>query len=146
MNHGLERFVEAQAPIYSDVTAELAGGHKESHWMWFVFPQVGGLGSSPMAKIYAIDSVDEAVAYADHPVLGPRLRECANLILSTQGRTAEDIFGSVDAMKLHSSMTLFRHAVPEDSVFGEVLDKFYNGLPDPATEHILANWPSVSAR
>lgn len=139
MNHGLERFVEAQAPIYEEVTAELAAGLKVSHWMWFVFPQVSGLGTSPMARVFAIGSLQEAVDYAAHPVLGPRLRECTNLVLNAQGRSAEDILGPVDAMKLRSSMTLFMHAVPGESLFGELLDRFYGGTPDPATEKILAN-------
>ena len=142
MSHQLDRFVEAQDPIYDDVTMELATELKMSHWMWFVFPQVCGLGSSPWAMLYAIDSLDEAVAYAAHPVLGARLRECASLVLGTRDHSAEEIFGAVDARKLQSSMTLFQAAAPEDQLFTEVLDQFYLGVPDLKTESTLANWRS----
>ena len=146
MNHQLDRFVEAQDPIYGHVTLELAAGLKTSHWMWFVFPQVSGLGSSPWATLYAIDSWDEAVAYAAHPVLGARLRECASLVMGTCDRSAEDIFGAVDARKLQSSMTLFQAAAPEEPLFTEVLDKFYSGVPDPKTASTLARWRSQAQR
>ncbi|ALO67913.1 calpastatin [Arthrobacter alpinus] len=146
MSHQLDRFIEAQDPIYCDVTMELVAGLKMSHWMWFVFPQVSELGSSPWAKLYAIDSMDEAVAYVVHPVLGVRLRECASLILGTRDRSAEDIFGVVDARKLQSSMTLFQAAAPEEPLFTEVLDRFYAGAPDPKTESILAGWRSQAQR
>ncbi|SEE69970.1 Uncharacterized protein, DUF1810 family [Arthrobacter alpinus] len=139
MSHNLDHFLEAQDPIYSDVTAELAAGLKTTHWMWFVFPQISGLGSSPWAKLYAIASLQEAVDYAAHPVLGTRLRECVSLVLATRGLSAEEIFGKVDARKLQSSMTLFSRAVPEEGLFREVLERFYAGVADPATEEILAN-------
>ena len=137
MAFDLERFVAAQGHVYDDVVAELRAGRKTSHWMWFVFPQVAGLGRSGMSQQYAIGSLDEAQAYLDHPVLGPRLRECAGLVLATLGRSAEDIFGGIDAVKLRSSMTLFHRAAPDDSVFGDVLDRFYGGARDQATDAIL---------
>lgn len=140
MDQDLERFVAAQSRVYDDVKAELAAGRKTSHWMWFVFPQVAGLGASDFARLYAIDSLAEAVSYAAHPILGVRLRECARLVLNVPGLSAVDILGQMDARKLHSSMALFVHAVPEEPLFGEVLERFYGGLPDPATETILARW------
>jgi len=137
MAFDLERFVAAQGHVYDDVVAELRSGRKTSHWMWFVFPQVAGLGRSGMSQQYAIRSLDEARAYLDHPVLGPRLRECAGLVLATPARSAEDIFGGIDAVKLRSSMTLFHRAAPDESVFGDVLDRFYGGAWDQATDAIL---------
>ena len=137
MAFDLERFVAAQGHVYDDVVAELRSGRKTSHWMWFVFPQVAGLGRSGMSQQYAIRSLDEARAYLDHPVLGPRLRECAGLVLATPARSAEDIFGGIDAVKLRSSMTLFHRAAPDESVFGDVLDRFYGGARDQATDAIL---------
>jgi uncharacterized protein (DUF1810 family) len=134
----LERFTVAQdrGGTYQRVVAELRAGAKASHWMWFVFPQVAGLGLSAMSREYAISSVDEARAYLTHPVLGPRLRECARILADTEGRSAERIFGPVDAVKLRSSMTLFA-AAGEDAdggaVFREVLGKYFGGLPDEAT-------------
>lgn len=133
----LERFVAAQdrAGTYQRAVAELRAGAKVSHWMWFVFPQVAGLGMSAMSREYAISSADEARAYLAHPVLGPRLRECARIVADTEGRSAERIFGPVDAMKLRSSMTLFA-AVDEESdenVFRAVLAKYYDGVADEAT-------------
>jgi uncharacterized protein (DUF1810 family) len=131
----LERFVAAQDRIgtYQRALAELRAGEKVSHWMWFVFPQVAGLGSSPKAREFAISSLDEARAYLAHPVLGPRLAECAGALLGLSGMTAFDVLGGVDAMKLHSSMTLFQAAAPEVAAFGEVLAKYYDGQPDEAT-------------
>ena len=137
MTHDLERFVAAQDRVYPGVVAELRAGRKTGHWMWFVFPQVAGLGQSEMSRLYAIASLDEARAYLDHPVLGPRLRECAALVLATQGRSAEDIFGGIDAIKLRSSMTLFHRAAPDEAVFREVLDRFFDGVADPATDERL---------
>jgi uncharacterized protein (DUF1810 family) len=134
----LQRFVEAQAPVYDRVLDELRAGRKESHWMWFVFPQLAGLGRSAMAQRYAIGSLDEARAYLAHPVLGARLRECAGLLLATRGRSAEAILGPIDALKLRSSMTLFGRAAPGEVLFGEVLERFYGGVPDAATEALLA--------
>jgi uncharacterized protein (DUF1810 family) len=132
----LERFVAAQDErrTYERVVAELNAGRKVSHWMWFIFPQVGGLGSSEMSRRYAIGTLAEARAYLDHPVLGARLRECAGLVAASGARDAEEIFGGIDAQKLRSSMTLFRRAAPDEPVFATVLDRFYGGRLDPATD------------
>jgi uncharacterized protein (DUF1810 family) len=129
----LERFVVAQAPVYDGVRRELKAGRKQSHWMWFVFPQIVGLGQSPMSIRFAIASLDEAKAYLAHPVLGLRLRECARLTLDVEGATARDIFGSIDEMKFRSSMTLFARAAPDDDVFQRCINKYFAGSPDPAT-------------
>jgi uncharacterized protein (DUF1810 family) len=129
----LQRFVDAQDRVYDTVVGELRGGRKRSHWMWFVFPQLRGLGSSPTAVRFAIASIDEARAYLDHELLGPRLRECAGLVTRIDGRTAEEIFGRPDDMKLRSSMTLFARAAEDNADFVAVLDKFYGGEEDPAT-------------
>jgi uncharacterized protein (DUF1810 family) len=129
----LERFVDAQAPVYEQARRELEAGRKESHWMWFVFPQIAGLGQSAMSIRFSIASLDEARAYLAHPLLGPRLRECARLALDVEGKTATEIFGSVDEMKFRSSMTLFARASPEDNVFERCLDKYFAGEPDPLT-------------
>ena len=129
----LERFVDAQAAVYRQARRELEAGRKESHWMWFVFPQIAGLGQSASAIRFSIASLDEAKAYLAHPVLGPRLRECARLALDVEGKTAREIFGSVDEMKFRSSMTLFARASPEDGVFERCLDKYFAGEPDPMT-------------
>jgi uncharacterized protein (DUF1810 family) len=129
----LERFVEAQAATYAQALAELRRGTKQSHWMWFVFPQVAGLGFSPMAQHYAIASLDEARAYLAHPLLGPRLRESTEAVLAHRGRGAEAIFGTVDAMKFRSSMTLFEAAAGGNGPFGAALDAFYSGKRDRAT-------------
>ena len=130
----LNRFVAAQDPVYARVVAELTAGHKRSHWMWFVFPQIAGLGYSPMARTYAITSLAEARAYLAHPVLGARLTECAEVLAGLSGRTAEQVFGEVDAMKLCSSMTLFLHADPGKPVFRQVLEQYFGGMTDSATE------------
>jgi len=119
---------------YQRAADELRRGRKSSHWMWFVFPQITGLGRSPTAQLYAISSLDEAMAYLAHPVLGPRLVESAEILVGLAGRSAEQVFGGIDAMKLRSSMTLFRHAAPPEPVFGQVLDQYFDGVPDPATE------------
>ncbi len=129
----LARFVDAQRPVYETVLAELRAGRKRSHWMWFVFPQLRGLGSSPTAVRYGISSIDEARAYLAHDLLGSRLRECAGLVAGVDGRSAEQIFGSPDDLKLRSSMTLFARATGDDAVFVAVLEKFYGGEEDPAT-------------
>ena len=129
----LERFVDAQAPVYDEVRRELMAGRKQSHWMWFMFPQIAGLGQSPMSIRFAIASLDEAKAYMAHPVLGARLRECARLTLNVAGKTARDIFGSIDEIKFRSSMTLFARAAPDDGVFQRCIDKYFAGSPDPAT-------------
>ncbi|MFC3383249.1 GNAT family N-acetyltransferase [Couchioplanes azureus] len=130
---GLERFVSAQEPIYDRALAELRAGTKRSHWMWFVFPQIAGLGFSPAARTYAIRDLAEAGAYLAHPVLGPRLTECAQALLTVEGRTAREILGHPDDLKLRSSMTLFARAADDAAVFQAVLDKYYGGEPDPAT-------------
>jgi uncharacterized protein (DUF1810 family) len=129
----LQRFVNAQQPVFQAVLAELKAGRKRSHWMWFVFPQIAGLGHSLTAHRFAISSLDEARAYLDHPVLGSRLRECSRLVAAVDGRAIEDIFGYPDHMKFHSSMTLFARAARDAAVFDECLRKYFNGKPDPAT-------------
>ncbi|MEK6719881.1 MAG: DUF1810 domain-containing protein [Chloroflexota bacterium] len=134
MAYNLDRFLVAQQGAYDSVVAELRRGHKTGHWIWFVFPQVAGLGHSLMSQVFAIASLDEARAYLDHPVLGARLRECAGIVLATTGRTAVEIFGSLDALKVRSCMTLFHRAAPDEQVFAEVLTRFYDGLPDEATD------------
>jgi uncharacterized protein (DUF1810 family) len=131
--YNLHRFVEAQERVFDRVRAELASGMKRSHWMWFIFPQVRGLGSSPMARMYAIASLDEAKAYLQHPVLGTRLRECVRLVNAVEGRTRHEIFGSPDDMKFHSSMTLFALADPDEPLFAEALRKCCGGAYDRAT-------------
>jgi len=134
--YDLQRFVAAQdaAGTYDRATAELRGGRKTSHWMWFIFPQIAGLGYSPASRTYAISSLDEARAYLAHPVLGTRLIECATILARVPGRSAEQILGEVDALKLRSCVTLFMHAAPGEPVFGQVLDRYFDGIPDPATE------------
>jgi uncharacterized protein (DUF1810 family) len=135
----LERFVTAQDErgVYAAALAELRRGRKTSHWMWFVFPQIRGLGLSAMSRKYAIASVAEAAAYLRHPVLGPRLIECTEVVAQTRGRTADEIFGGIDAQKLHSSMTLFLHAAPDEPVFRAVLDRYFEGTTDLATDERL---------
>jgi uncharacterized protein (DUF1810 family) len=134
--YDLQRFVAAQdaGDTYDRATAELRSGRKSSHWMWFVFPQIAGLGYSPVSRTYAITSLAEARAYLAHPVLGGRLTECAAILTAVPGRTAAQIFGELDAQKLRSSMTLFMHAEPGEQVFRQVLDQYFGGVPDPATE------------
>lgn len=134
--YGLARFVDAQRPVYDQILRELRAGRKESHWMWFVFPQVAGLGRSPTSVFYAIASLDQARAYLAHPVLGPRLRECVRAVLAVDGRSARQIFGPIDEAKLRSSMTLFAEADPSEPLFGQCLEKYFGGTADPAT---LAN-------
>jgi uncharacterized protein (DUF1810 family) len=133
--YDLERFVQAQDArrTYAAALAELRAGRKTGHWMWFVFPQIAGLGLSETSRRYAISSLDEARAYLAHPVLGARLEESARALLELDGRTATEILGPVDAMKLRSSMTLFARAAPEQALFGDVLDRYFDG-PDGATE------------
>ena len=133
-----ERFVAAQEGVYPQALAELKRGAKESHWMWFVFPQIAGLGFSTMAQLYAIGSLAEARAYLDHPRLGARLREATEAVLAHRDRTAEAIFGPIDAMKFRSSMTLFEAAAEEPAPFAAALDAFYGGERDPATLRLLA--------
>jgi uncharacterized protein (DUF1810 family) len=136
----LDRFVAAQEQggTYEAAVAELRAGRKRSHWMWFVFPQISGLGQSPISRMYAISSLAEARAYLAHEVLGPRLVECARIVGALNAPSAEDIFGGIDAMKLRSSMTLFARADPTNPVFGEVLEAYFGGEPDGATDRLLA--------
>jgi uncharacterized protein (DUF1810 family) len=138
-NFDLERFVQAQEAggTYARALGELRNGRKTSHWMWFIFPQTAGLGFSQMSRMYAIGSLDEARAYLAHPVLGPRLKECAQTILAIPQNSAEDILGGIDAVKLRSSMTLFHRADPTEPLFQEVLQRYFNGTPDPATDERL---------
>jgi uncharacterized protein (DUF1810 family) len=134
--YDLERFLEAQAGVYERACAELRAGKKQSHWMWFIFPQIHGLGSSEMAVRYAISSIEEAHAYLEHPVLGQRLRECTGIVVALKDRTVEEIFGYPDNLKFHSSMTLFAQAATiseEDLIFSQALDKYFLGREDPAT-------------
>jgi uncharacterized protein (DUF1810 family) len=135
-NRDLKRFLDAQdsGRAYERALAELREGRKTSHWMWFVFPQVAGLGRSEMSQRYAIDSLEEARAYLDHPVLGPRLLECCEALLSHRGKSAEQILGGIDAIKLRSSMTLFARANPGAEVFQQVLDRDFDGEADAATD------------
>jgi uncharacterized protein (DUF1810 family) len=139
--HGsdLERFVEAQdaSNTLRDALGELRAGRKVSHWMWFVFPQIAGLGRSPMSRRYAISGLEEARDYLSHPVLGPRLRECAQVVAGLGATSAEAIFGPIDAEKLRSSMTLFLRADAGEPVFQSVLDRFFGGSPDPATDALI---------
>jgi uncharacterized protein (DUF1810 family) len=134
----LSRFVAAQnsGGSYEQAVTELRRGAKTSHWMWFVFPQIAGLGRSATARRYAISSVAEARAYLAHPVLGPRLAECAQIVAGLAGRTADQIFGGIDALKLRSSMTLFLLADPDQPAFGQVLDQYFGGVRDAATEQL----------
>ncbi len=141
----LNRFVVAQAEDYEAAIAEIRAGRKRSHWMWYVFPQVEGLGHSGVSRMYSIKSVDEARAYLGHPVLGPRLLECAEAVLRVQGRTAREIFGSPDDLKLRSSATLFAAVSPETPVFQRVLDRYYQGAPDDRTLQILKSLPGHPA-
>jgi uncharacterized protein (DUF1810 family) len=129
----LERFVEAQNGVYDTALAELRAGHKRTHWMWFIFPQIEGLGHSAMAQRYAIRSADEAAAYLAHPVLGPRLRACAAAVASHHDRGVDEIFGHPDNLKFHSSMTLFADIAPDEAIFQTCLDQFFDGRADPAT-------------
>ena len=129
----LERFVQAQAPVYATVLKELRAGHKRTHWMWFIFPQLGGLGHSEMARRYAIRSGDEAAAYLAHPVLGARLRECATIVNGLDGQAVEEIFGHPDELKFRSSMTLFADVAPDEAVFQDCIDKYFDGEPDGET-------------
>ncbi|MFP5390592.1 MAG: DUF1810 domain-containing protein [Gammaproteobacteria bacterium] len=144
----LERFTHAQEPVYATALAELRGGRKRSHWMWFVFPQIAGLGHSSTAQHYALASLAEARAYLDHPLLGARLRACCAAVLALEGRTAHAIFGYPDELKFHSSLTLFARAASgsgaeQDPVLQACLDKYFGGAPDAAT---LARLPTPIAR
>lgn len=135
---GLDRFVEAQRSGYAAALGELRAGRKTGHWIWYVFPQIAGLGRSDMSRFYAIASLDEAREYLAHPVLGARLRECAAAVIAITGASANQIFGGTDAMKVRSSMTLFHRAAPEEPLFKDVLDRYFDGVADPATDERLA--------
>ena len=140
-SYDLDRFVAAQdaGGTYEQALAELQLGNKSGHWMWFIFPQLAGLGQSATSRQYAISSLDEAGAYLQHDVLGPRLLECARALTNHPDRSAEDILGGIDARKLHSSMTLFLRAAPGETVFKTVLAQFFDGQPDAATDALLAD-------
>jgi uncharacterized protein (DUF1810 family) len=138
MLHDLERFVIAQQDVYDGALRELRQGRKTGHWIWFIFPQLAGLGHSEMSRYYAIATLDEARGYLAHPVLGPRLQTCAAAILAISGRTAAEILGSVDAVKLRSSMTLFHVAAPNEPLFEQVLEGYFGGVTDEATVALLA--------
>ena len=131
--YNLQRFVEAQQPVIDSVLAELRQGRKYGHWIWFIFPQLKGLGHSANSDFYGISSVDEATAYLHHPVLGPRLIECTQLVNAAGRHSAEDIFGDIDAMKFRSSMTLFAKATPDNQIFVGAIDKYFAGEFDPLT-------------
>ena len=131
--YALQRFVDAQRTVYAQVETELRAGRKESHWMWYIFPQIKGLGHSAMAQKYAISSVAEAAEYLNHPELGKRLRECTRLVTAIDGRSIEDIFGYPDHLKFHSSMTLFAHATEDNRVFLDALKKYYRSEFDQPT-------------
>ncbi len=136
--YNLQRFLDAQERVYGAVLDELRAGRKSSHWIWFIFPQIAGLGHSGMAQQFAIASLDEAKAYLQHPVLGPRLRACTQLVLDVNGRSAEEIFGYPDHLKFRSCMTLFLTAATDNTIFNDVLLKYFAGKPDQLTLDILA--------
>jgi uncharacterized protein (DUF1810 family) len=136
--YDLARFVEAQERNYRQALAEIKAGRKQSHWMWYVFPQFEGLGNSPTSRHYAIKSVEEARAYLAHPVLGPRLVECADALLRTKGRSAYDIFGSPDDVKLRSSATLFASVSTPGSVFDQIIERYFDGEPDARTTALIS--------
>jgi len=132
-SYDLQRFVNAQNPVYNEVCSELRDGYKRSHWMWFIFPQIEGLGHSSMARKFAISSRMEAEAYLKHPILGSRLRECTRLVTLVEGRSIGDIFGYIDSMKFRSSMTLFTHTTSDNEVFKDALKKYFGGEFDRST-------------
>ena len=131
--HDLQRFIDAQEPVYAQVCAELRQGRKTSHWMWFIFPQIRGLGSSETAQYFAVANRHEAAAYAAHPLLGLRLRECTGLVAQINSKSVEQIFGYPDNLKFHSSMTLFAQAAQDNQTFIEVLNSYFSGTLDPQT-------------
>ena len=136
--HGLQRFVEAQDRVYESVCNELALGEKTSHWMWFVFPQLKGLGRSPIARRYGLESADEALGFWQNPILGTRLKQCMKLVLAQPNTTARDIFGSTDDLKFKSCMTLFAQVAPEEPAFQQALARFFGGKPDETTLKLLS--------
>jgi len=137
MSYDLDRFLTAQRGVYESVLDELRRGRKTGHWIWFIFPQLDGLGRSETSHYYGISSLDEARAHLADAVLGARLRECAGLLLASDAQTAIEILGGIDAMKVRSSMTLFHRAAPDEPVFSQVLDRFYAGVADEATDRLL---------
>jgi uncharacterized protein (DUF1810 family) len=137
MSFDLSRFTDAPDGVYVRALDELGRGRKETHWMWFIFPQVAGLGRSEMSRRFAIASLDVARAYLAHPVLGARLRECTSAVLASPARTAEEIFGPIDAMKLRSCMTLFHRAAPDEPLFAQLLDRYFGGVADAMTDALL---------
>jgi uncharacterized protein (DUF1810 family) len=141
----LQRFVHAQASVYDQVCLELRDGRKKTHWMWFIFPQLSGLGHSWMAKKYAIGSLVEAKAYLEHPHLGERLRECTGLVCTHRGAPISRIFGHPDDLKFHSSMTLFARVAQANSIFFDALAYYFDGIPDTNTVHVLSS-PSTEDR
>ncbi len=141
MTYDLDRFLVEQRHFYDGVLKELRRGRKTGHWIWFIFPQVAGLGRSEVSRSFAIGSLDEARAYLAHPVLGGRLRECAAVLLDVKARTAEEIFGGLDAIKVRSCMTLFVRAAPDEPAFARVLDRYYGGVADEATDDLLEARP-----
>jgi uncharacterized protein (DUF1810 family) len=135
--YDLNRFIEAQQGVYEDVVDELNRGRKTGHWIWYIFPQIAGLGASSMSQRYSISSIEEARAYSAHSVLGPRLAECTALVLEVKDRSAEQIFGPLDALKFRSCMTLFAAAAPDNKIFQNAIDCCFEGLPDPLTLQAL---------
>ena len=135
----LERYIKAQAPVYARALAELKRGEKQSHWMWYIFPQIAGLGRSSISQTYAIQSLEEAQEYLAHPVLGARMRECCRVLLALEGKTAHEIFHSPDDLKFRSSLTLFARAAPDESLFDDLLVKYFESEEDPATLELLAD-------
>jgi len=133
----LPRFVQAQDPVFERVQEELDAGQKRRHWMWFIFPQFAGLGGSEMSRHFAIRSEEEALAYLEHPLLGPRLRTCTQLVLNVRQRSIAEIFGHPDDLKFHSSMTLFAQVAPEGSVFHRALEQYFHGIPDDWTLSLM---------
>jgi uncharacterized protein (DUF1810 family) len=135
--HNLKRFSDAQEPVFEQVCAELRAGHKQSHWMWFIFPQMKGLGHSGLADFYGISSRQEAEAYLAHPVLGSRLSDCTRLVIQVENRSIDQILGYPDNLKFRSSMTLFAAAASDNRIFNAALQKFFDGKPDPLTLKLL---------
>jgi len=135
--YNLQRFVDAQQPVFAGVIEELKRGSKRGHWMWFIFPQLKGLGRTSQSNFFGIASLQEAAAYLQHPVLGPRLTQCTQLVNTVEGRSAEDVFGQIDAMKFRSSMTLFAQATPDNQIFIDALQKYFAGEFDPLTIEYL---------
>lgn len=136
-NNNLQRFIDAQSPVFDRVLQELKNGKKVSHWMWYIFPQIKGLGFSSMSQFYAIKNADEAIAYLQHPILGKRLIDCCQTILAHTDKSAEQIFGGIDSVKLKSSMTLFAQVAPNQPIFQQVLDQYFNGEKDEKTLELL---------